>query len=39
MTLISYLVHQFLPVILVFVGAACLYLVAGVVSILEGKQP
>lgn len=36
--MISHLVHQFLPVILVFIGAACLYLVAGVISILEGKN-
>jgi len=31
-TLIDYLVHQLLPVILVFIGAACLYLVAAHIS-------
>lgn len=36
--LISHLVHQFVPVVLVFVGAACLYLVAGVIAYLDGRR-
>lgn len=36
--MIEYLIHQFLPVILVFVGAACLYLVAGVIAYLDGRR-